>query len=136
MEVNEARRLKALERGNTELKKMLADSRLENRVLRFVNEEYYEPGPQKADSAGRDGRAAVRFRPAYDLPPSGRFNDKPIDPTQTTFLTNSRGGSKSRGQSIERAASDAMLARGLGQRFAQFRLVGNELACERRRGLA
>ena len=39
MEVNEAWRLKELERENTELKKMLADSLLENRVLRFVNEK-------------------------------------------------------------------------------------------------
>ena len=39
MEVNEAKRLKELERENTELKKMLADSLLENRVLRFVNEK-------------------------------------------------------------------------------------------------
>lgn len=39
MEVNEARRLKDLEKENTELKKMLADSLLENRVLRFVNEK-------------------------------------------------------------------------------------------------
>ena len=39
MEINEARRLKELERENTELKKMLADSLLENRVLRFVNEK-------------------------------------------------------------------------------------------------
>ena len=39
MEVNEARRLKELEKENTELKKMLADSLLENRVLRFVNEK-------------------------------------------------------------------------------------------------
>ena len=39
MDVNEARRLKELERENTELKKMLADSLLENRVLRFVNEK-------------------------------------------------------------------------------------------------
>ena len=38
-EINEARRLKELERENTELKKMLADSLLENRVLRFVNEK-------------------------------------------------------------------------------------------------
>jgi hypothetical protein len=36
---NEAKRLKELERENTELKKMLADSLLENRVLRFVNEK-------------------------------------------------------------------------------------------------
>jgi putative transposase len=39
MDLNEARRLKELERENTELKKMLADSLLENRVLRFVNEK-------------------------------------------------------------------------------------------------
>ena len=39
MEVNEAKRLKELERENTELQKMLADSLLENRVLRFVNEK-------------------------------------------------------------------------------------------------
>jgi putative transposase len=39
MEVNEAKRLKELERENTELKKMLADSLLENRVLKFVCEK-------------------------------------------------------------------------------------------------
>lgn len=33
MEVNEARRLKERERENTELKKMLAESLLKNRVL-------------------------------------------------------------------------------------------------------
>lgn len=39
MDINEAKRLKELERENTELKKMLADSLLENRVLRYVNEK-------------------------------------------------------------------------------------------------
>ena len=39
MEVNEAKRLKELERENTELKKMLADSLLENRDLKFVCEK-------------------------------------------------------------------------------------------------
>ena len=39
MEVNEAKRLKDLERENGELKKMLADSLLENRVLKFVCEK-------------------------------------------------------------------------------------------------
>ena len=39
MEVNEAKRLKELERENTELKKMLAESLLENRVLKFVCEK-------------------------------------------------------------------------------------------------
>lgn len=37
MEIPEARRLKELEKENTELKKMLADSRLKNRVLEIVN---------------------------------------------------------------------------------------------------
>ncbi len=39
MEVNEAKRLKDLERENGELKKMLAESLLENRVLKFVCEK-------------------------------------------------------------------------------------------------
>ena len=39
MDVNEAKRMKELERENTELKKMLADSLLENRVLKFVCEK-------------------------------------------------------------------------------------------------
>jgi len=39
MEVNEAKRMKELERENTELKKMLAGSLLENRVLKFVCEK-------------------------------------------------------------------------------------------------
>jgi putative transposase len=37
MEVNEAKRLKELERENSELKKMLADSLLKNRVLEAIN---------------------------------------------------------------------------------------------------
>ena len=41
MEVNEAKRLKELERENTELKKMLADALLDNRVLKFVNEKKF-----------------------------------------------------------------------------------------------
>jgi len=36
MEVNEARRLKELERENTELKKMLAEEMLKKRVLSYV----------------------------------------------------------------------------------------------------
>jgi len=39
MDVNEARRLKDLERENTELKKMLAESLLKNRVLELVCEK-------------------------------------------------------------------------------------------------
>ena len=37
MEISEARRLKDLEKENSELKKMLADSLLKNRVLEIVN---------------------------------------------------------------------------------------------------
>jgi putative transposase len=39
MEVTEARRLKELERENTELKKMLAEEMLKNRVLSYVCEK-------------------------------------------------------------------------------------------------
>lgn len=39
MEINEAKRLKELERENTELKKMLADSLLKNRVLEYACEK-------------------------------------------------------------------------------------------------
>ena len=39
MEVNEARRLKELERENSELKKMLAEEMLKNRVLAYVCEK-------------------------------------------------------------------------------------------------
>ena len=39
IEVNEARRLKELERENTELKKMLTEEMLKNRVLSYVCEK-------------------------------------------------------------------------------------------------
>ena len=39
MEVNEARRLKELERENSELKKMLAEEMLKNRVLSYACEK-------------------------------------------------------------------------------------------------
>jgi putative transposase len=39
MEINEARRMKELERENAELKKMLAESLLKNRVLEAVCEK-------------------------------------------------------------------------------------------------
>lgn len=59
MEVNEARRLKELERENTELKKMLADAMLENRVLKFAGEKKGEPGPSPAKGASRSRRRWV-----------------------------------------------------------------------------
>ena len=39
LEVNDARRLKELERENSELKKMLAEEMLKNRVLSYVCEK-------------------------------------------------------------------------------------------------
>jgi putative transposase len=44
MEVNEAKRLKELERENAELKKMLAETLLEVRALKIVNAKKSEPG--------------------------------------------------------------------------------------------
>ncbi len=44
MDINEARRLKELERENSELKKMLAESLLKNRVLEAVCEKNCESG--------------------------------------------------------------------------------------------
>jgi putative transposase len=37
MDVADAKRLKALEKENTELKKMLAEAMLDNRVLKEIN---------------------------------------------------------------------------------------------------
>src|SRR5208282_4698111 len=53
LEVNEARRLKELERENSELKKMLAEALLKNRVLEVVCEKNGKPGATEAD--GDDG---------------------------------------------------------------------------------
>ena len=39
LDINEAKRLKELERENAELKKMLAESLLKNRVLEAINEK-------------------------------------------------------------------------------------------------
>jgi putative transposase len=44
MDLSEAKRLKALERENSELKKMLAEALLAKRVLEYVGEKNYEPG--------------------------------------------------------------------------------------------
>ena len=52
LEVKEARRLKELERENGELKKMLAEALLKNRVLEAVCEKNGKPGTQEADGAG------------------------------------------------------------------------------------
>jgi len=58
MEINEARRLKDLEHENTELKKMLAEALLKNRVLEMVCKKSSEPGPppgvRQASSGAED----------------------------------------------------------------------------------
>ena len=54
LDVNEARRLKELERENSELKKMLAESLLKNRVLEFVCEK--KPKPGASPRMGAQGR--------------------------------------------------------------------------------
>src|SRR5271169_6613407 len=57
MDINDARRLKELERENTELKKMLAESLLKNRVLEAVCEKNYKPGASTGVSADHCGGA-------------------------------------------------------------------------------
>jgi len=68
MEVSEAKRLKELERENTELKKMLAESLLKNRVLevrmrkKVVSPEHRRMMAKNAVAAKMcSGRAACRF---------------------------------------------------------------------------
>ena len=67
MELSEARRLKELERENGELKKMLAESLLKNRVLEAVCEKKISPGHRREMalySVARglcSGRAACRI---------------------------------------------------------------------------
>ncbi len=74
MEINEARRLKELERENSELKKMLAESLLKNRVLEFVCKKTLRPG-QRRDLAQHvvaaqlcSGRSATHFPPRTTAP--------------------------------------------------------------------
>jgi transposase InsO family protein len=67
MDLNEAKRLKELEKENTELKKMLADALLAKRVLEYAVEKIVSPGhkEQVAQAAVHDGmcsgRAACRI---------------------------------------------------------------------------
>ena len=51
MELSEARRLKELERENSELKKMLAESLLKNRVLEAVAEKMVSPAHRRQAAA-------------------------------------------------------------------------------------
>ena len=47
MEIAEAKRLKALEKENAELKKMLAEAMLDNRVLKEINSKMVSPSHKK-----------------------------------------------------------------------------------------
>ena len=61
LEVNDARRLKELERENSELKKMLAESLLKNRVLEAVCEKNCKPGASTGTGADDcSGRGVLR----------------------------------------------------------------------------
>ena len=59
LDVNEAKRMKELERENAELKKMLADSLLKNRVLEAVNAKNGAPGAQTTEGHLRGRRRSV-----------------------------------------------------------------------------
>ena len=78
MEINEARRLKELERENSELKKMLAESLLKNRVLEFVCEKNSKPGTAARSGAARS-RGPVVFRAVG-------VSDSPLSPLHLLVL--------------------------------------------------
>ena len=59
MDLSEARKLKELERENGELKKMLAEALLKNRVLEAVAEKNGEPGAPSASGSRRRSTWAV-----------------------------------------------------------------------------
>ena len=86
MEVNEARRLKELERENTELKKMLAEEMLKNRVLSFVCKKSCEPGESPGVCAG-SGESRRMFATAH-LPV---FGAGPLHVSLSRAARNARG---------------------------------------------
>ena len=59
MDLNEARKLKELERENSELKKMLAEALLKNRVLEAVAEKNGRPGASQTSGPRGGGAWAV-----------------------------------------------------------------------------
>lgn len=74
MEINEARRLKELERENRELKEMLAESLLKNRVLEAVCEKNCKPGPSSDCGATGGGRRAVFAAASMPILTTGSLN--------------------------------------------------------------
>ena len=71
MDVNEARRLKELEKENTELKKMLADAMLAKKVLEYALVKNCEPRTQESSGAGRRRRRPVFWAERVPHPASG-----------------------------------------------------------------
>ena len=71
LEVNEARRMKELERESAELKKMLADSLLKNRGLEAVNAKNGKSRTQASDGRLRGGRRAVLLADGVPAPQTG-----------------------------------------------------------------
>ena len=71
LDVNEAKRMKELERENAELKKMLADSLLKNRVLEAVNAKNGKPRTQATDGRLGDSRRAVFWADGVPVPRTG-----------------------------------------------------------------
>jgi hypothetical protein len=67
MEMCDAKRLRELERENAELKKMLAESLLKNRVLEEVNSKNGERSAQKKSSGPGGGSRALLGAPRLPL---------------------------------------------------------------------
>lgn len=74
MDVNEARRLKELERENRELKEMLAESLLKNRVLEAVCEKNCKPGPSAGGGTTCGGCRAVFSKTGLPVSATGPLN--------------------------------------------------------------
>lgn len=97
LEVNEAWRLQELERENTELKKMLAEELLKNRVLSYVCEKSCEPGQSPGVCAGSGERASVFATAGVPVSEAGAF-DVPL----------SRATANPRGRTVEEAAAGTL----------------------------
>ena len=78
MDVSEARKLRELERENSELKKMVAEQALDIRMLKELNEKNGEPGGSASRNRAPGGHArrqratslpGGRDRPQHEAPP-------------------------------------------------------------------
>jgi len=74
MDVSEARQLKELQKENTELKKMLAESLLKNRVLERYAKKSCEPGPSPSGGATSDSSGPVFPTGRLSPPATGPVN--------------------------------------------------------------